>query len=83
MYLRISCITIPGTVVTISNFFIRLFLSLLNSKCQIIYSQLKYNLRVVGWLVVGFKADCLTRDLGLGGMPSVGVFLYNLRVSKT
>ena len=26
-------------------------------------------------LVVGFKADCLTRDLGLGGMPSVGVFL--------
>ena len=29
-----------------------------------------------GWLlVVGFKADCLTRDIGLGGMPSVGVFL--------
>ena len=26
-------------------------------------------------VVVGFKADCLTRDLGLGGMPSVGVFL--------
>ena len=26
-------------------------------------------------MVVGFKADCLTRDLGLGGMPSVGVFL--------
>ena len=24
-----------------------------------------------GWLVVGFKADCLTRDLGLDGMPSV------------
>ena len=30
---------------------------------------------MVGWLVVGFKADCLTRDLGLGGMPSVEVFL--------
>ena len=25
--------------------------------------------------VVGFKADCLTRDQALGGMPSVGVFL--------
>ena len=27
-------------------------------------------------VVVGSKADCLTRDLGLkGGVPSVGVFL--------
>ena len=37
-------------------------------------------------MVVGFKADCLTRDLGLGGMPSVGVFLRDpspyLRVSE-
>ena len=29
-----------------------------------------------GWLVVGFMADCLTRDLGQGvDLPSVGVFL--------
>ena len=35
------------------------------------------NMKLNGWLLVGcrFKADCLTRDLGLGGMPSVGVSL--------
>ena len=33
---------------------------------------------LVGWLVVGFKADCLTRDLGVWvGCPPWEIFLWD------
>ena len=44
------------------------------------YNQLKVKRMrrypvMAGWLIDGVKADCLTKDLGLCGVPSVGVFL--------
>ena len=43
--------------------------------------RVSYVLNWVGWLVVGFKVDCLTRDLSLW-VPSVGVMFFGFSRSQ-